>query len=76
MENGIKKVMSAVFEVSKIDEESTKDTIKSWDSLKHMNLILALEDEFQIIIPDEKVGDLVSFSLIKIIIEEIIKNED
>ena len=74
MEDRIKKVMSAVFEVSKIDENSTNDTIKSWDSLKHMNLIIALEDEFQIMIPDVEVGNLISFKSIKTIIGEIIKN--
>lgn len=74
MEDRIKKVMSAVFEVPKIGEESTKDTIDTWDSLKHMNLVIALEDEFQIMIPDEEVGNLISFKSIKTIIEEVIKN--
>jgi len=78
MENRIKKVMSAVFEIPNIEisEESTMDTIESWDSLKHMNLVIALEDEFQITIPDEEVGNLVSFSLIKLIVGEIIGSDD
>jgi len=78
MENRIKKVMSAVFEIPNIEisEESTMDTIEPWDSLKHMNLVIALEDEFQITIPDEEVGNLVSFSLIKLIVGEIIGSND
>ena len=78
MENRIKKVMSAVFEIPNIEisEESTMDTIESWDSLKHMNLVIALEDEFQITIPDEEVGNLLSFSLIKLIVGEIIGPDD
>jgi len=74
MENRIKNTMSAVFEIpyTEISEESSMDTIESWDSLKHMNLVIALEDEFQITIPDEEVGNLVSFSLIKLIVGEII----
>lgn len=78
MENRIKKVMSAVFEIPNIEinEESTMDTIEPWDSLKHMNLVIALEDEFQITIPDEEVGNLVSFSLIKLIVGEIIGSDD
>ena len=78
MENRIKKVMSAVFEIPNIEisEASTMDTIESWDSLKHMNLVIALEDEFQITIPDEEVGNLLSFSLIKLIIGEVIGSDD
>lgn len=78
MENRIKNIMSAVFEIpyTEISEESSMDTIESWDSLKHMNLVIALEDEFQITIPDEEVGNLASFSLIKLIIREIIGSND
>jgi acyl carrier protein len=68
----IKKVMSAVFEVpvEKITEDSSPDNIESWDSLKHLNLILALEEEFDIIIPDEEVGNILNFKLIELIINE------
>ena len=78
MENRIKNIMSAVFEIpcTEISEESSMDTIVSWDSLKHMNLVIALEDEFQITIPDEEVGNLASFSLIKLIVGEIIGSND
>ena len=76
MEGRIKNIMSAVFEISisDIDDESSVDTIKSWDSLKHMNLIIALEEEFQITIPDEEVGNLISYPLIVLILKEILSN--
>lgn len=76
MEDRIKNIMAAVFEISisDIDDESSVDTIKSWDSLKHMNLIIALEEEFQITIPDEEVGNLISYPLIVLILKEILSN--
>ena len=42
--------MSAVFEipVKQINDESSPDTVKSWDSLKHINLVISLEEEFEI----------------------------
>lgn len=69
----ILKVMSLVFEVpiEILNEESSSDTISSWDSLKHLNLILALEEEFDIVIPDEEVGNLMNFKLIQIVVEEL-----
>jgi len=78
MENRIKNIMSAVFEIpyTEISEESTMDTIESWDSLKHMNLVIALEDEFQITIPDEEVGNLISYKLINLILKEILDSND
>ncbi|OFX38204.1 MAG: hypothetical protein A2X08_09165 [Bacteroidetes bacterium GWA2_32_17] len=68
----ITKVMSAVFEVpiEDITETSSVDSIDSWDSLKHLNLILALEEEFNIVIPDEEVGNLMNYKLIELIINE------
>ena len=50
MEERIKKVFSNVFnlDIETINNESSPDNIESWDSLKHMNLILALEEEFEI----------------------------
>jgi acyl carrier protein len=59
-ENILKKVMASVLklDVSLIDENSSMDNIKSWDSLGHMNLVLALEDEFKVVIPDEDAGNI------------------
>ena len=68
----IKIVMSAVFEVpfEEITENSSSDTIDTWDSLRHLNLILALEEEFDITIPDEEVGNLFNYKLVELIINE------
>lgn len=71
----LKEVLSAVFEVSieSITEESSSDTIENWDSLRHLNLIIALEEEFDVVIPDEEVGNLVNFKLIEIVINDLLK---
>lgn len=71
MENRINKVMSAVFEVpvKEINDKSSPDTIESWDSLKHMNLVVALEEEFGIVFEDNELVELLNYSLICNIIE-------
>ena len=76
MENiKIKQVMSAVFEipVESIVDDASSDNIENWDSLRHLNLILALEEEFGISIPDDEVGNLVNYKLIQITINELVK---
>ena len=64
--------MSAVFEVSvdKIKDNASPDTIVSWDSLKHMNLIIALEEEFNVEFSDSETVELLSYKLISIILKD------
>lgn len=68
----IYQLMSNVFEipVEEISEDSSLDSIESWDSVRHLNLILAIEEEFGITIPDEEVGNLVNYKLIELTINE------
>lgn len=62
----IVNVMSLVFEVpaTDINDDSSTDTIENWDSLRHLNLILALEEEFGVTIPDEEVGNMVNYKIV------------
>lgn len=73
-ENLLKKVMASVLkvDVSVIDENSSMDNIKSWDSLGHMNLVLALEDEFKVVIPDEDAGNITSYKLITVVLNDLL----
>ena len=68
----IYQLMSNVFEipVEEISEDSSLDNIESWDSIRHLNLILAIEEEFGVTIPDEEVGNLVNYKLIELTINE------
>lgn len=69
----IKEVMSAVFEVEvdSINEESSQDNIENWESIKTLDLIVALEEEFDVTIPLEEVGNMTNFKYIKLMIEEL-----
>ncbi len=71
----IKEVMSAVFEVDadSINEESSQDNIEGWESIKTLDLIVALEEEFDVTIPLEEVGNMINFKYIKLMIEELAK---
>ena len=50
IEKKLKKIMSIVFTIdeSKIDINTSNQNVEAWDSLKHLSLILAIEDEFNI----------------------------
>ena len=66
MESRIKKVMGDVFNigVDSINNDSSTDNIENWDSLKHMNLIVALEEEFEVEFDDEEIVDSMNYALI------------
>ena len=68
----IKKVMSAVFEipVEQIKDDSSPDIIDSWDSLKHMNLVVALEEEFKTEFTEDEILEMMNYALIKSILME------
>ena len=72
MESRIKNVMASVFEVdsSQINSDTSPDTLESWDSLKHMNLILALEEEFGVEFDDDDITNMINFNLILLILKE------
>ena len=67
IERKIKNVMSVVFEVpeDQINDDSSPDTIVSWDSLKNINLVVALEEEFNIGFDDEESIEMTNYKWIK-----------
>jgi acyl carrier protein len=74
VEERIKKVMASVFnmDISEIDNDVSPDSIKTWDSLKHMTLVLSLEEEFGIRFKQEQIIDLLSFKLILMTLRELL----
>ena len=71
-EQKLKEVLSRIFNVSldAITEDASPDTIENWDSLRHMNLVLALEEEFGVEFTDDQVVEILSYKLIKIVLKE------
>ena len=72
MESRIKEVMSAVFEINleDINDNTSPDTIDIWDSLRHMNLVAALEEEFSIEFNDDEIVEMMNLALVKTILSE------
>jgi acyl carrier protein len=72
MEERVKKIMADVFllDVSEITENSSPDSIPQWDSIGHLNLVTAIEEEFGIKIEDEQITQMLNFKLVVEIIKE------
>lgn len=59
-------VMADVFEINVADipDDAAPGVIEKWDSLKHLSLILALEEEFHTRFTDEEMVDILNLNLI------------
>ena len=65
LEDRIKNIMSVVLEIpaKEIDDGSSPDTIESLDSLKHMNLVIALEEELDTEYIEDEILDMMNYAL-------------
>jgi acyl carrier protein len=66
LESRVRQVMAAMLAVGEdqIGEQTLQSTTADWDSLRHMNLVLALEEEFEIRFGDDEVNELLGFRAI------------
>ena len=68
----INRLVADIFEVplAEVTPDSSPDIIESWDSLRHLNLVLAMEQEFGIQFTPEEIEQLLSVWLIGSLVEE------
>jgi acyl carrier protein len=68
----IKEIISRVFEIdlSEITDKSSQKDIVKWDSLQHLNLIVEIEDKYDISIEPEDISDMVTIEKIVEIINK------
>lgn len=67
MDDKLRKLISEILAVveDQIDSTTSTETQPKWDSLRHMNLILAIEDEFSCRFSDDEIPLLTSVAAIE-----------
>lgn len=78
MKEKIKYLMAVIFEadLDTIDDDASPDNMENWDSIHHMNLIVAIEEEFNIQFDDEEILQMMNLPLILEILKEKKINEN
>ena len=63
--------MSIIFECEpfEVRDDAAFGALEVWDSLNHMKLVTALEEEFGVAFSDEEVLEAISLPLIELILE-------
>jgi len=71
-ETDLKKVMGNVFGITsdKIGDDTSIDTVATWDSLRHLNLVIALEERFNVTLTEDETVEILNYRLIKMILEK------
>ncbi|OVE81658.1 hypothetical protein BVY03_03395 [bacterium K02(2017)] len=64
-EGQLKQIFEDIFEVSQINDEMTIDDLAEWDSVTHISLMMAIEEQFKVRIEAEDIILLTSVAAIK-----------
>ena len=67
----VRQLASDIFGVpaERIGADSSPDNIETWDSMQHLNLVLALEERFSIQLSPEEMEQMRSVGLISAMLE-------
>ena len=78
VEQEVKEIMADLLGMPK-DEITDKTSFKNaeaWDSLKHMEIIAALEERYDILLTADEIVTMLSFGKIKTLLKEKISGND
>lgn len=68
----LKGVFADTLNVSEdeIEDESSPDTVESWDSFHHLQLIIAIEEAFAVSLTADEVTEMLTFGDAKVLLIE------
>lgn len=58
MKEQVKEVLKRVLNISNVPDEISQQNCDNWDSLRHLNLIVELEDEFDVSFEPEDIAEM------------------
>jgi acyl carrier protein len=75
---GVTRVLADVFglDPGQIRPDSSPETIESWDSVQHLNMIIALEQEFGVRFAPEEIEEALTVQAIAEAIERKLRRDE
>lgn len=68
MEEKVLEILRNLFELDTVDETCSQETCEKWDSMGQLNLVVELENEFDISLEPEEIGEMKSYKDIILIL--------
>jgi acyl carrier protein len=68
----VRGIASDIFGIptSKITAESSPETVENWDSIQHLNLVLAIEEKFNVQLEPEEIEQMKNIGLVAALVEK------
>lgn len=69
----VRSVASDIFGIpaDKITAESSPETVDKWDSMQHLNLVLAIEEKFGVQLEPEDIEQMNSIGAVAALVEKL-----
>jgi len=69
----VRNVASDIFGIpaDKITAESSPETIDNWDSMQHLNLVLAIEEKFGVQLEPEDIEQMKNIGAVAALVEKL-----
>jgi len=69
----VRNVASDIFGIpaDKITAESSPETIENWDSMQHLNLVLAVEEKFGVQLDPEDIEQMKNIGAVAKVVEKL-----
>jgi len=65
MQPQLREVLNSILETDNISENDSVETIRTWDSVRHLRLVLAVEETFGITFDAAEIPELISVPAIE-----------
>lgn len=72
----VRGIVSDIFQIpiEQVNLDSSPETIEAWESIQHLNLVLALEQEFGVSFSPEEMATMLSVEAISQLVSEKMVN--
>ncbi len=69
----VRNIASDIFgiPVEKITAESSPETIENWDSMQHLNLVLAIEEKFGVQLDPDDIEQMKNIGAVATLVEKL-----
>jgi acyl carrier protein len=69
----VRNIASDIFGIpaEKITAESSPETIENWDSMQHLNLVLAIEEKFGVQLDPEDIEQMTNIGAVATLVEKL-----
>lgn len=65
MTDELREILTSVLEVDTISEQDSSETVPTWDSVRHLSLVMALEEHYGLTFEADEIPNLVSVRKIR-----------